>query len=812
MRTVSTRLVPTLLGTLGLTLLAIPAHLFAQTPPAAAPAQAEPRYQLPPKVIVDILDARPLPAVIVSPSRQQLALLDRPSMPSIAELSQPMLRLAGTRINPATNGPQRSQGITGITLKSIADGKDTPVVVPPEPKLDPIGFSPGGRRFAFTHTRPAGIELWVADTATGQAKAVTVAALNATLGPPCQWVDDNSLLCEFVVASRGAAPKPPDVPTGPNVQENAGRAAPVPTYEDLLKTAHDEALFEYYFTGQLAFVDAATGRRTPVGSPGIFSTVIVSPDGQHLIVERLKRPFSRLVPARGFPKDVEIWSRTGQLEKRIASLPAAESVPMLGVPTGPRSCQWNQSAPATAVWVEALDGGDLRRQVPKRDRLMTLAAPFSGEPAEWLRLDHRFAGISWTEDGTALVSEFERTRRMRTTWAVAAGSNQPRRLWQLSAEDRYRDPGTPIVVQKGGARLVAQSGGAIFLAGAGASPKGDFPFLDRFDLATGNTERLFQAQGECYETIVAVLDGDANTLLTRYETPKEPPNYFVRSRATGERRALTQFTDPAPQLAGVERRFLTYQRKDGVQLTATLYLPPGYKEGERLPVVMWAYPREFTDPALAGQVSGSPYRFNTYTGASHLFFLTQGYAVLDNPTMPIVGPGETANDTYVEQLVASAEAAIDKVVEIGVGDRDRIGIGGHSYGAFMTANLLAHTRLFKAGIARSGAYNRSLTPFGFQSERRTFWEVPHVYAAMSPFWYADKVKDPILLIHGEADNNSGTYPIQSERFYMALKGHGATVRYVTLPNESHGYVARESVLHTLYEMISWFDRYVKGGD
>ncbi|MBP7569064.1 MAG: S9 family peptidase [Acidobacteria bacterium] len=808
MRTVSTRLVPTLLGAL---CLAFPAHLPAQAPPAAQ-APAESRYQLPPKVIVDILDARPLPAVIVSPSRQQLALLDRPSMPSIAELSQPMLRLAGTRINPATNGPQRSQGITGITLKSIADGKDTPVVVPPEPRLDPIGFSPGGRRLAFTQTRPGGIELWVADTATGQAKAVTVAALNATLGPPCQWVDDNSLLCEFVVASRGAAPKPPDVPTGPNVQENEGKAAPVATYEDLLKSAHDEALFEYYFTGQLAFVDAATGRRTPVGSPGTFDEVIVSPDGQHLIVARLKRPFSRLVPARGFPKDVEIWSRTGRLEKRIASLPAAESVPMLGVPTGPRAYQWNQSAPATAVWVEALDEGNLRNQVPKRDRVMTVEAPFSGDPAEWLRLDHRFAGLSWTEDGTALVSEFERGKRMRTTWAVPAGSSHPRRLWQVSAEDRYRDPGTPIVVQKGGARLIQQSGGAVFLAGAGASPKGDFPFLDRFDLATGNTERLFQAQGESYEAIVAVLDGDAKTLLTRYETAKEPPNYFVCTRATGERRALTRFTDPAPQLAGVERRFLTYPRKDGVQLSATLYLPPGYKEGQRLPVVMWAYPREFTDPALAGQVSGSPYRFNTYAGASHLFFLTQGYAVLDNPTMPIVGPGETANDTYVEQLVASAQAAVDEVVEIGVGDRDRIGVGGHSYGAFMTANLLAHSRLFKAGIARSGAYNRSLTPFGFQSERRTFWEVPEVYAAMSPFWFAHKVKDPILLIHGEADNNSGTFPIQSERFYMALKGHGATVRYVTLPNESHGYAARESVLHALAEMIGWFDRYVKGGE
>jgi dipeptidyl aminopeptidase/acylaminoacyl peptidase len=797
-----------LLPALGICCLALSVHPAAQK---SAPAQ-ESGYKLPPKVIVDVLDAKPLPTVVVSPSRTQIALLGRPSMPSIADLSQPMLRLGGVRINPVTNGPQRSASHDGITLKSVADGKEIAVVVPPEPKLDGIGFSPGGRRFAFTQTKANGIELWVADTATGQAKAITVAALNATLGPPCQWVDDNGLLCTFVVASRGAAPKAPEVPSGPNIQENTGKPAPVATYEDLLRNAHDETLFEHYFTSQLAFVDAVTGRRSPVGTPGILEDVLLSPSRDYLIVARLKRPFSRLVPFRGFPKDVEIWSRTGQVVKGIASLPAAESVPMLGVPTGPRSYQWNQHAPATAVWVEALDEGDLRNQVPKRDRLMTLAAPFKGEPAEWLRLDQRFAGISWAEDGTALVSEFERSKRIRTTWAMAPGASMPRRLWQRSAEDRYGDPGAPILVQKNGAQLVQQAGSTIFLAGAGASPKGDFPFLDRYDLATGNTERIFQAREESYESVLAVLAPDGRTLLTRHETAKEPPNYFVRTVATGDRRALTAFADPAPQLAGVERRFITYKRKDGVGLSATLYLPPGYKPGQRLPVVMWAYPREFTDPALAGQVSGSQHRFNTYSGASHMFFLTQGYAVLDNPAMPIVGAGETANDSYVEQLVASAEAAVDAVVEMGVADRERIGVGGHSYGAFMTANLLAHSRLFKAGIARSGAYNRSLTPFGFQAERRTFWEVPQVYAAMSPFWFADKVKDPILLIHGEADNNSGTFPIQSERFYMALKGHGATVRYVTLPNESHGYAARESVLHTLAEMIGWFDRYVKGGE
>ncbi len=772
-------------------------------------ALAQATYQVPPKAIVDILDAAPPPTVVVSPSRQQIALLDRARMPAIAELSQPMLRLAGARINPKTNGPQRPPANLGIGLKRIADGKTVKVLLPPGAKIDWIGFSPDSRRIAFTETRASGVVLWMADAATGAAKPLTQPTLNATMGSACGWVNAASLLCRTVPAARGLPPKPDPVPAGPNVQENAGKAAPVSTYEDLLKTAHDDALFEYYFTSQLALVNAGTGVQTPVGKPAVFSVATPSPSGEYILVSRFKRPFSHLVPYSDFATEVEVWSSAGKLVRTIADLPSTETVPMQGVPVGPRDCTWNPAEPATLVWTEALDGGDLRTPAPRRDRLCVLQAPFSDAPSEWLKFEHRVQGIAWTSANVALVTEFERARRTRRIWTVSGGV--ARQAWQLSAEDRYKDPGRPVTKPRfgGGPGVIMQVGDWIYLEGDGASPKGDRPFLDRFNARTFETERLFQCEGESYETVAGVLTDDGRTLLTRYETVKRPPNYLVRDLTTRSERALTDFKDPTPQLAGVERQFITYTRKDGVALSGTLYLPPGYAKGGRLPLVMWAYPREFTDPALAGQVSGSPYRFTTYTGASHLFFLTQGYAVLDNPSMPIVGPGETANDTYVDQLVASAEAAVEKVVEMGVADRDRIGVGGHSYGAFMTANLLAHSRLFRAGIARSGAYNRTLTPFGFQSERRTFWEVPEVYAKMSPFWYANAVRDPILLVHGEADDNSGTFPIQSERLYMALKGHGATVRYVTLPNEAHGYLARESVLHTLYEMVSWFDKYVK---
>jgi len=784
-------------------------------------------YLTPPRVIVDILDAAPAPTVIVSPDHTLVALLDRRSMPTIADLAEPIHRIAGTRINPRTNGRQQRTGsVFGITLRAISDGTDRKITVPVNAKIGNVSFSDDGKRLSFTNTRENGIELWVADTATGQARLVSGnERLNETGGDPIDWLKDGStLVVQLVPAGRGPAPAEPRVPTGPNIQENQGKAAPAETYEDMIKSSHDEDLFEYYFTSQLATIDTATLRKTLVGKPGILEDVTPSPSGDYILVSRLKRPFSRLVPLNGFPKEIEIWNRRGERVKKIADVPSSEFIPIGGVEPGPRNCRWRPDQPATVTWVEALDGGNSKNKVPFRDNVLALAAPFSGEPIAVAKTEWRFGSLSYTEKGIALLGESDRATRRTRTWILEAGA-QPRKLWERRQQDAYTNPGTPVVRRDSGAGrqgggggggfgglvggLIQQNGDSIYLIGTGSSPDGDRPFLDRLDLKTLKSERLFRSAEKTYESIVAPLDADAKSILTEYETPADPPNYYVRDLAAGTKRALTQFKDPTPQLAGVEKQFITYERKDGVKLSGTLYLPAGYKKGERLPLVMWAYPREFTDTDTASQVSGSSYRFTRVTGISHLFLLTQGYAILDNPTMPIVGAGETANDTYVDQLVASAEAAVNKVVEMGVADRDRIGVGGHSYGAFMTANLLAHSDLFRAGIARSGAYNRTLTPFGFQSERRTFWEVPDIYGRMSPFFYANKIKAPILLIHGEADDNSGTFPIQSERFYMALKGHGATVRYITLPFEAHAYTARESVFHTLAEMINWMDKYVK---
>ncbi len=765
------------------------------------------RYQTPPQAIVDILDAEPLPAVTVSPARDVIALVSRRSMPPIGELAKPMLRLAGVRVNPANGGPHRPPPGTGITLRAIATGTERRTQVPADAHLDFAGFSPDGKRFAFTNTTDTRIDLYVGDVATGATRKVD-AAVNPLLSG-CDWTrDSTSLVCTFVPAGRGQAPAEPAAPGGPNVQEHQGPPGPIPTFQDLLTSAHDEALFEHYFTSELGIVDAASGRRTVVGQPGMLGAA-PSPSGEYLLVARIKRPFSRLLTYGGFPYDMEVWNRRGDRVRTVAEVPMRDNVPINGVMTGPRSVRWAPLEPATLVWVEALDRGDLRNAVPHRDRVMTHRAPFTGAPSEVAKTQYRFGDVDWTEQGLILLTENDRATRTTRTWVMNGSWAEPRKLWDRRQQDSYGNPGSPVL--RPGAGTILQTGDSIYLSGAGASPEGDRPFLDRLNLKTFASERLFRSDAASYESFVGLLDDGAQRILTRRETKTTPANYFVRDLANRREHAVTTFADPHPQItrAMADRQFVTYTRKDGVGLSGTLYLPVGHQPGQRVPMLVWAYPREFTDADSASQVVGSPNRFTTVTGASHLLLLAQGYAIFDGPTMPVVGPGETANDTYVDQLVASAAAAIDKAVALGVADRARVAVGGHSYGAFMTANLLAHSDLFAAGVARSGAYNRTLTPFGFQSERRTFWEVPEVYGRMSPFFHAHRINEPILLIHGEADDNSGTFPIQSERLYMALKGHGATVRYTTLPHEAHGYAARESVLHVVWETLTWLDKYVK---
>lgn len=775
-------------------------------------AAADTGYQKPPPEVAKILDLPAPPAVGLSPNRDYLVLAEQQRYPSIADLARPVLRIAGLRLDPKTNGPQRPPRTTALTLRPLAGGPDIPITLPAGAHPGQPIWSPDGKRFAVLDTA-AGIDLYLGSPDQPILRRVEGVRINSAYGEAVRWLPDGkTLLCQTVPAGRGAPPEPPTVPSGPVIQESTGKPAPVRTYQDLLKNKHDEALFDYYCTSQLVRVDGDSRKATPWGKPDVYAGVRPSPDGKYLLVTRTRRPYSYVLPASGFPRSVEVWDADAKLVHALPVQPPEDGVPIEGVPTGPRAVAWRPNVPSTLFWVEALDGGDPTKKAEHRDRVLLLTAPFKGEPTELAKTQHRYQGITWGEKNLALLTDFNRETRRRRTLRIdpEQPDKKPTIIWDRSIQDRYNDPGTPLMKRaESGHQVLRQQGDVIFLTGVGASPAGNRPFLDRFNLTTGKADRVFACDGGCYETVTDILTDDGSRFLTRHESPTSPPNTRLRKAGDDKFQALTDVKDQAPELRSITRKLVRYKRADGVPLSFTLYLPPNYKEGIRLPTVVWAYPREFTDATVAGQVFGSTSRYTLPSGASHLFFLLAGYAVLDDASMPVVGSAEKANDTFVEQIVGSAKAAIDKAAELGVTDPDRVGVGGHSYGAFMTANLLAHSNLFRAGIARSGAYNRTLTPFGFQSERRTLWQAPEIYMKLSPFAHADKINEPLLLIHGEADNNPGTFPVQSDRLYQAVRGHGGTVRYVTLPHESHGYAARESIEHSLYEMIGWFDRHVK---
>jgi dipeptidyl aminopeptidase/acylaminoacyl peptidase len=776
-------------------------RLFALSLCAAA-LFASDTYQKPPRAILEVLNAPATPIVTISPSRDWVLVRRSRPHPPIADLARPILRLAGLRIDPASNSLASSLYDVELTLIRISDGKSVPVSLPPQPRVTNFEWSPDGTHFAFLHRAASGTELWSGETVSGTARRIPQINVTAVVGLPVRWMPDNrTLLVQTVPTNRGRTPVAPLAPAGPEVQESSGRRTGVRTHEDLLKNRYDETLFDYYATAQLAAVDRSTGIATPLGKPGLLYTAAPSPDGRNILVIKLVKPYSYLHRYSAFPKHVEVWNRAGALVHQIGKL-ELEEAPMDDVARGPRQYHWKPGDPPTIVWMESAGRGD---------RILSLAAPFTSAPVEIAKTPARATSVQWAESGAvAFISESNRTRQTARTLVIRPGtSGEPKELFARNRRDAYRNPGFFV---SGGRRAgggVVESNGSVYLIGQGSSPDGDHPFLDRLDLTTYKTERIFASAPDCLETVIGLLASDGSRFLTRRETATDPPNFYVRTAGTKDARALTHFTDAAPVLRKISRQVVTYTRPDGVKLSFTLYLPPDYKPGTRLPTIVWAYPREFDDADTASQLTGSPHRFVTPAGASHLLLPLHGYAVLDGAAMPVVGQGDKANDTYIEQIVASARAAIDKAAEMGVTDPARVGVGGHSYGAFMTANLLAHSDLFRAGVARSGAYNRTLTPFGFQSERRTIWKAQDVYVKMSPFLFAQSIKDPLLLIHGEADDNDGTFPIQSERMYQAVRGNGGTVRLVMLPHEAHTYRARESIEHVMYETVSWFDRHVK---
>jgi dipeptidyl aminopeptidase/acylaminoacyl peptidase len=775
-------------------------------------------YRLPPPEVVDIIDAKPEPAVSLSPDGNWMLMIERDAMPGIEDISRRMLQLAGIRIDPVSNSRFQTNFYRGLSIRK-RDGKNAvKIPLPENAKISGVSWVHDSRTFLFTNVTDDGSQLWIANVDNpGNTKMLTD-RLSTVLGGVSLMPDAHSVICRLVPTSRGNEPSAPKIPVGPNIQETAGNKSPTRTYQDLLTSPYDERMFEYYGTTELAHIDF-DGTIKSLGKPDMYSGISPSPNGELVLVETVNKPFSYLMTYQSFPHTVSVINLNGDLVHTVAEIPMAENVPIEGVQTGPRNIGWKTTDPATLVWTEALDGGDPNVKADFRDQFFALAAPFKSQPQPLVKTEHRGFGLQYFPDPDLIATtEYDRDRRWVRTMLHDLGKEEasPKVLMDRSIRDRYGDPGR-IVTQtdSSGRNIPIQDGDWVYRAGNGASPQGLLPFIDRQNLVTLETERLWRCEEGTYEDIVDIIAHGENikpTVVTVSENESTPANYFVRDLEKDTRIAITDFQDPTPQIRGIKKQLVKYQRADGVPLSATLYLPANYKEGDRLPLIVWAYPLEFNDVATAGQISSNPHQFTTMRGITHLTLLTQGYAIMDDATMPVIGTPETMNDTFIEQIVSSAQAAIDKAVDMGVADRNRVAVGGHSYGAFMTANLMAHCDLFKAGIARSGAYNRTLTPFGFQSERRPFWEAKDVYMNISPFMHADKINEPLLLIHGENDNNSGTFPMQSTRLYQAIKGNGGTARLVMLPYESHGYQARESVLHTQAEMIDWLDKYVKNAN
>jgi dipeptidyl aminopeptidase/acylaminoacyl peptidase len=806
-------------------LLVFTAAASALAPPAAG-QQVSPQettgWQSPPDDILEVLYAPWLPQAWTSPTGEYLLLADPVLYPTLAELAAPMHKLAGMRVDPATNDYQGRHGGTSPRLVRVEDGATTPLDLPADVEVHDVAWTVDGEHFALTVGGTGQRSLWVGSIDGGFTQMEGL-AVNPLLGTSVAWLPDQERLLVRRIPDRGPVPEAPPIPAGPEIIDAAGASARS-TYEarNLLETAYDDALFDYYTTSELVIVDPATGEVEVVGPPAFYTTAEFSPDGAYILIERLVGPWSHEVAYWRFATEIEVWNARGEHVATIASLPVADEVPIHGVPLGPRSVSWRSTAPHSLFWVEALDGGDPVAEVPHRDRLMRLEAPFTDEPTEVFLIQHRFQGSAWGEGGTLMLAERERMRRWRYVWLLDVDEGTARPWFDLDEDDRYGDPGYPVMRPlPDGHWVMHQEGDAVYFRGSGATEQGDRPFLNLRDLATGETERLFRSDSDRYEYFVAFA-GDEGSFVLSSESATDVPNYYLASfgqtieAAEGEatravtREPITRFEDPTPWLREIDKQLVRYERDDGVPLSFELLLPPGYEEGTPLPTVLYAYPLEYSGMATAGQVRGSTQRFMRIWGPSHLYFLLRGYAVLDQTAMPMLGDPETAYDTFVPQLVADAEAAVAKAVEMGVADPERIGIIGHSHGGLMVANLLAHTDLFRAGIARSGSYNKTVQPFGFQSERRSLFEARDVYIQVSPTFFADQVDEPVLIIHGNDDSNPGTLTPQSEVFFEAVRGSGGTARLVLLPFEDHGYRGRETVEHVLWEQLRWFDTYLKG--
>tara|TARA_Y100001933_G_scaffold57449_1_gene57441 strand:- start:546 stop:2957 length:2412 start_codon:yes stop_codon:yes gene_type:complete len=771
-------------------------------------------YKKPPEVISSMIEADPQPNLSFNNKGDYALVMVRDGYKPIEDLAIEELRIAGTRIDLKRYTSSRMTYYKSFYLIDINSGENINLDYPKDGKFSFFSWSPDETKIAYTNTTEAGVELWVVDLNTKKSKKLSEKYINDILISPFQWFNSGSSL---LVSYRCNSDMPliKSVPSGPIIQQTNNQNAPSRTYQDLIKNKNDEILFEYYSCVELHKV-SINGSDSKIVDRGMIKDYDISPGQDYLLVKKIKKPFSYLVPYYRFPYEVKTINIDNNIENIIADIPIDEVRPIGFDATrvGIRSVSWRDDKASELYWVEANDNGDPKVEVDGRDIVYTLESPFNGNKNELLRTNLRFSNIRWSTGNYAFLTErLWKNRNEVISLVDLKARSIDKVLFDRQYDDIYSNPGTPVYKKNNFNRnIVDIKKNSVYMVGQGGSPEGYKPFLSVLDLKSLKNKILFRSEAPYYETPVKVFTNKINSLVTSRESNSENPNYFLRDLQNGTKRQITFFDNPYKKLEQLKKEVINYKRKDGIDLSAVVYTLNTYESDNegRLPVLIWAYPREYTSKKVASQVRNSPYRFTRINYGSPIFWALRGYAVMASTEMPIVGfDGDQPNDSFREQLIMNAEAAIDKIVDMGIGDRDRVGLGGHSYGAFMTANLLAHSDLFAAGIARSGAYNRTFTPFGFQREERTYWEAPELYNYMSPFMHADKVNEPLLLIHGEEDNNSGTFPVQSIRFFNAIKGHGGTSKLVMLPRESHGYRAKESILHMLYEMDSWLETHVK---
>lgn len=776
-------------------------------------------FQKPSEEILKLADYERPPSVFMNSNKDVMIFVYRPTYKELKDLNQEEMRLAGLRINPKTNISSTLSYVNNIKIKKVGEKKEIHVKnLPEEARLSYFSFSPDEKYLSFTNTTSNGVELWVVELATGKAKKVTKDNLNANMGRPYSWMKDSNsfIVCALPSDRPELLDEDSFLPTGPIVATSSGEVSQNRTYQDMLKNKFDEENFKILTTSEL-FIVEVNGKMTPFANAGIYSGISVSPDGEHVMVSSIHEPFSYMVPYYRFPFTTIIYDAKGNHIKEVNNVPLNEVLPQgfSSVREGKRSMGWRADQPSTLYYVEALDRGDQANEVEFRDEVFIWEAPFTKEPESLFKLSSRYAGINWGNEENLFISEFWfDTRNIKTHW-LNPTTKESKLIVDRNYQDVYSDPGDFYTEKnKFGRETVVVKENKVHLIGDGYTKEGQFPYIDELDLTTFETKRIYTINStDKKEDIIDVLNLDRGEILLRSQSPVDYPNFYIRNYKQNIDIQLTNFLNPFESLKGVHKEVITYFREDGVELSGTLYLPAGYdKEAktEKLPLLIWAYPTEYVDKATAGMSTKNPNSFTYPYYGSFVYWVAKGYAVLDDASFPIVGEGDKEpNDTFIEQLIANGKAAIDAVDSLGYIDRKRVGVGGHSYGAFMTANLLSHSDLFACGIARSGAYNRTLTPFGFQREQRNYWDNPDLYNRMSPFMSADKMKTPMLLVHGEDDNNSGTYTEQTKRYFDALKNLGAPVRMVLLPKESHGYVAKENIFHLLYEQDVFLEKYLK---